>query len=541
MKILKEFHILNISLQTALKLLTMRKTALGLSLLITTIGFSQKNQIQVSSNDKVFGKSHIDNSAIKGVEYIFPERISKTFIDTTTGLLTVQLRGLSKNEKWLNNTGNIVQYDIKNNSVLWQKKIAYATSSLQQFSNTLIYSVGNKSYCLDNRTGNELWEVKNNIYFVSPNENIGIGYKSKNPTKPSNELEGIDLKNGNILWKRDLNREYGWNSVFYTNDSTLIVVAAGLHAIDIKTGKGWDYNTITGKKDYTGTVTANAVGVGLALLTGTLVTSSGHDVVRDLVSNVLMDSSSFYFSSKDQLAKINKQTGDLIWSSSFPKDYASKSSIFMNDSLVFMVNNGSAFMGNRPLDFGKPFIAAFDRESGVQQYLSVINRKDDPILGFQLLDNDIYLVFKNRMAKYSKETGHLIIEKDFQTAEFGELKHFIGNKVFITNQQDDFVSLPQSDTSKVFVFTGQDKTLAIDKELNVLDTIKYEDLSIYNLRTKDHKLISKDKETQIINNQGKRIAVVEASSNSFLIGNTLYDQQNSSFLAMDLKDILTNE
>lgn len=154
------------------------------------------------SNDKVFGKSFTDNSFIKGIAYVFPERINETFLDTTTRFLTVQLRGLSKNEKWLNNTGNIVQYDIKINYVLWTKKMIYSTSNIQQLSNTLLYTSGNKSYCLDNKTGNELWEVKNNIYFVDPRENIGIGYTSKNSARSSNELEGIDLRNGNILWKK---------------------------------------------------------------------------------------------------------------------------------------------------------------------------------------------------------------------------------------------------------------------------------------------------------------------------------------------------
>lgn len=51
-------------------------------------------------------------------------------------------------------------------------------------------------------------------------------------------LEGIDLNNGQVLWKRELNGEYGWNDVFYTNDSTLVVAAAGLHSLDTKTGKG---------------------------------------------------------------------------------------------------------------------------------------------------------------------------------------------------------------------------------------------------------------------------------------------------------------
>lgn len=529
------------TVQTHFKSMITRKIILGFSLLITTLGFGQKNQIQVSSHEKVFGKSLIDSSIIVGVAYVFPERINETFLDTPTGFLTVQLRGLSKNEKWLNNTGNIVQYDIKNKNVLWNKKITYASSSLQQFSNAIIYTVGNKSYCLDNKAGNELWEVKNNIYFVASNDNIGIGYNSRNSAKSSNDLEGIDLKNGNVLWKRNLNRDYGWNDVLHSNDSTRIVVAGGLHAINIKTGKGWDYNTNTGKKDYTGTVAANAVGVGLALLTGTLVTSSGHNVVRDLVSNVLMDSSYVYFSSKEQIAKINKQTGEVLWTSSFPKDLPSKSSIFMNDSLVFMINNGYAFMGNRQLDFGKPFIAAFDKQTGTQKYLSVINTKNGPILGFQLLADDINLVFKNRMAKYSKETGDLIIGKEFLNAEFGDLEYFIGNKVFITNKKGDYEGLLQSDTTKVFVFTSQGKTLSIDKELNVFETIAYEDLSMYYLRTKNYKFISKDKQTLIVNNEGKTVAEVEASSNSFLIGKTLYDSQNNSFLAIDLKDVIKDQ
>lgn len=155
----------------------------------------------------------------------------------------------------------------------------------------------------------------------------------------------------------------------------MIVVAAGLHSININNGKGWDYNTITGKKDYSGTVAANAVGVAAGLLTGTFIMSTGHNLVRDVVSNSLVDSSYIYFASKEQLSKIDKQTGEIAWKYPFPNDLASKSSLFMNEDIVFMINKGYAFMGYRQLDFGKPFIAAFDRETGKQKYLTLINVK----------------------------------------------------------------------------------------------------------------------------------------------------------------------
>lgn len=519
----------------------MKKIILGLLLLFMATVYSQKNQIHVFANEKQYGKNFVDNSEIYGLEYVFPDRIHDIFLDTITGFLTVQTRGLSKDQKWLNNNGNIIQYDVKNQKVLWSKKIAYHTSNLQQYEQTMIYTAKNKSYCLDINNGNELWEVKNNIYLVNPINNIGMGYKFKNSTGYTNDLEGIDLKNGNILWKRNLNREYGWNDVFYINDSTMIVVAAGLHAININTGKGWDYNTITGKKDYSGNAVANAFGVAAGLLTGTYAISTGHNLVRDLTSNTVIDSSSIYFASKEQLAKIDKQSGEVVWKYPFPNDIASKSSIHVNDSVVFMLNKGMAFMGARQLDFGKPFLAAFDRQTGKQIFFSVIDVKDDPILSSHIQNQDIFLVFKNRILKYSMATGIKSIEKDFPKESFGELKHFIGNQVFITAENGDLLNLRQSTPTQLYVFTTKDKALSLDENLNLTKTIEHEDLSINYQRIPNFKFIAKDKNTFIINGEGKKVAEVEAMANAFLIDKTLYNTQDNSFIMIDLNKILTNK
>ena len=513
-------------------------------LLMSTVAFSQKKGLPILNKDKIVGKNLVNGSDIEGVEHTFSDRIYKVFIDTTTNFLTVQLRGL-KNDKWLSNTGKIVQYDIKSEKILWSRKIKYQTAYLQQFNKTMIYVAGNKSYCVDVKTGNDLWEVFNNIYFVDPVDNIGIGYKFKLSTGSSDDLEGINLKNGKIIWKRKLNREYGWNDLFYINDSTMIVVAAGLHAININTGKGWDYNAITGKKDYSGTVAANAAGVALGILTGAFVISTGYDLVRDVVSNCLVDSAFIYFASKEQLVKINKLSGKVVWEHPFSDDMASKSSLFMDDSTIYMINKGFAFMGYRQLDFGTPFIAAFDRQTGKQKYLTFTNAEKskksdkDPILGYHLLNDEIYLVFKNKIAKYNKETGNQIAEKTFSEEKYDELKYFVGGQVHITNQDGKLLSLTQNDSTRVHVLTNNGKILSIDKQLNVAKTIDNEDISIYYLRTKDYKFIAKGEKTFIINSEGEKIAEVEATSNAFLIEDVLYDKRDKSFIAIDLKEIIS--
>ncbi len=248
-----------------------------------------------------------------------------------------------------------------------------------------------------------------------------FGYKYRVGDQLSDKLEGIDLKTGDVLWKRELSREYAWNNVFYLNDTTLLAVAAGLHTIHLKNGSGWDYNTVTGDKDYSVTNTANALGAVAGVLTGTFVISTGYNLVRDLVSNVLADSTDLYFASKEKLARVDKNTGEVIWSFPFPQNLPSKSVIFANDSLIYMINKGSAFMGYRQLSYGKPFLAAFNKNSGKQRFFSIIDVKDDPILGFQQVDDVFYLVFKNRVAKYSSKNGNLIQDKEFPEDEFGEL------------------------------------------------------------------------------------------------------------------------
>lgn len=142
------------------------------------------------------------------------------------------------------------------------------------------------------------------------------------------------------------------------------------------------------------------------------------------------------------------------------------------------------------------------------------------------------------MAKYSLATGSLLAEKDVPTEDFGELKYFVGDQVFINNQNGDFVSLPQSDSTHVFVFTSQGKALSLDGGLEVSKTIEYDDLSVLYLRTKELKFIAKDKKTLVVNNLGKRVAEIDVSSNTNLIGHTLYDTQDDRFITMDLRQII---
>lgn len=126
-------------------------------------------------------------------------------------------------------------------------------------------------------------------------------------------------------------------------------------------------------------------------------------------------------------------------------------------------------MGYRHLDFGTPFIAAFDKETGKRKFFSIINTKKDPILGFQIHYDTIYIVFKERISKYSIIDGTQIYKKTYNTEETGELMYFVGNHVYIKSKDSTLTSLPLLDTNKIYVFTNTGKTLVLDNQLEITD------------------------------------------------------------------------
>lgn len=367
----------------------MKHLFLAFILICSTYSFGQKTNFPISVSEKIAGKNLQNDLDIKGTEYTFPNKIHKVFLDTVSGFWTIQLRGTSKNGKWLNNTGHVLQYNPNEQKLIWNKKINYLTSELLQDNNVMIHTVGNKSSYLDIYTGKELWKAKNSIYHIDPINRIGIGYKSKN------NLEGI------------------------------------------------------------------------------------------------------------------------------------------------------AFMGHRQINFGNPFIAAFDRETGDQIFLSIMDEKKDPILSSQLMGDKILLTFKDRLEKYSKKTGEFIMARIFQKNEFGELKSFIENHAFIVNENDEFINLRQTDTTKIFVLTNKGSVLAMDDKFNnITNTIKQEDLNFCYLETENYKFIAKYNgnedgyRTWLIDNSGKKIAEMEVSSAAFLINKTLYDLQKDKLVAINLEGII---
>jgi len=509
-----------------------------MSIILSLFCFSQnKNEISIQLSTKEAGKNLLSQKPIIGKEYILPERIQDFQIDTVNNYLTLQLRNLSKNGKWLENKGNVVRFDLEKNTLKWSKKITYQVESIEQYGGITIYSKGGKSYCLDNETGNQLWEVKNSVLFADPIEKIGLGYKIKQFKDPDNTLEGINLENGEVIWQRGINREYSWNDVFYINDSTLIIAAAGLHTLNVNDGKGWDYFTITGKKDYSASAVGTGLGLASALLTGYGSITTGYNLIRGIVSNIIIDSINIYFASKEKISKLDIN-GNVIWSTLLPDDLTSNSAILLNNDRLFMINKGYAFMGYRQLNFGTPFFAAFNLNTGEKIFLETIsNEKKEFINDYDINGDTIFFVFNNRISSYSIENGILISNKEFDIEKYGDLKYFVGGHVFI-KQDTIYASLLELNPHRYYLYTKSGKTLILNRNLETEGEINNDQFYVYYLKKGDFRFIAKENKTFILNPMGNVVAEISTSRESKFLNNKLFDKHENSFIEIDLGDLI---
>lgn len=498
------------------------------------VGFAQKNdQVSVTVSARQIGPDSLNKQSVPAVEYAFPERIHDFEVDTVNNFLTLDLRGVSKNGKWLDNKGDVVRFSTAENRVLWTKRVFFQSGSIEQYGGTTLQTIGGKTYSLDNYSGEKLWEVQNSLLFVDRRLNTAIGYKLKR----SNEtLEGISLKDGQTLWERKVRQDLGWNDLAYVNDTTLLIAAAGLHSVNLKTGKGWDYEATTGKKDRTGSAVGTGLGLAAGVLTGMYSVTTGYDLIKNICSNMLRDSLGIYFASKTELVKL-REDGQQIWKTALSEDESSKSAILIHKGSLVMINWGYAERGQQKINMGRPFIASFNLSNGETRFKTIVSNDKESILDFALLDDEIAFVFDKRLEKYSLKDGRLLTTKAYNTAEVGELRYFLGDRVFVKSDKG-FASLKASDPQKLYVYTASAKTLILDRSLNIVEKISIEDPFLVRIKTRDISVLSKRTECAVINKNGELLLTLPATSKVAFLRNKLYATNENRLLEIDLKNLL---
>jgi outer membrane protein assembly factor BamB len=468
-----------------------------------------QNGLLILNNEKTFGSNLTTNKEIVGNEFVFPERIVTSYLETESNRITIQLRGLILGGPLLKNNGHVVLYDLTNKKTIWDKSINYQYYYLKQNGKYIFKTGLKKTYCLDFENGEDLWKAKNTIAFTNPELKIGIGYTpyiSNRLFYNNVNFEGVDLNTGNSIWKREINHDYGIDDIFMLNDSVAMVVSSGLHSVNMKTGLGWDYNAITGDPFRTG-----------------------------IRSNVIIDSLDIYFASKEKISRLDIN-GNLIWSTPLPEDLTSASNIILFDSTLYMINSGSSQRGYATLKQGKPFLAAFNSKNGKKLFLNTVDDKSGKIIESVILKDELVVLYKNKIAKCSIKNGTLISEKAFDTEKNGEIVGFVNYNIY--NKFDTtYKSLVLTDSINHYIYTTKKIVLAIDKNLNIVNQYDSDELYKYYLEYNKLRFLANKENSIIIDENNKIVAKIDIPGRAKRIGPKLYFVSKKSIIEINLDEI----
>jgi outer membrane protein assembly factor BamB len=485
----------------------------------------------------VVGSNELDHKDIIANKYAFGYRIYKIYVDSIANNVTIQLRDVNSDDRYARNNGSYMLFDLKTNAVKWVNKIAFTDAFLNQNGNILLQVYGRESYPIDIQTGGNHSVIKNRIIYIDGRTKTGIGFDSKTSGGP--KLIGVDLTNDSIKWVKYINRDFSRCPLSQLDDSTLLFTTSGLHTVNVSNGKGWDYFTETGDKHYRAPDQKAAQSTLGGIKRSQYKVFYAKNRVNGAGSNILIDGNYLYYASKEKIAKVDKVSGEIIWSFDFKGKDAGQSWLYLKDSVVYMINAGYAFKNNEMLPTGRPFAAAFNKNTGQEIFQKALPEHDF-VISVKWNGPHAFLLFKNKITLYDLSNFQLLNQKETPRNEDDENVWFAKSALYINDGDSLSPNLRLIDSINPNIITNNRLLLQIGNDLNSIqtndDSILYEVVA----EKKNCKIIAKQDETEmlVLNALNKVIAKFNAPPNSQLIGNKLYGIDDNTLVETDLGDIL---
>lgn len=515
--------------------IAMKKT----SLTILSLFFILSTQAQDFSNsffsvkDTIIGKTITGNNLV-AKHFKAPESIYRWHWDGYSDNLLLELRKANRRGTQFKNDGYLQMIDLTSKSPKWRRSINFTNTETKQQGQYLLSSKKKKNYLLNPETGNVIWENNTELYFIHPLLNIGLGYPLQST---SNKLSAIDMRTGSKLWTESVDRFHGWNDAYLLTDSVLLIANTnGITALNLTQGKDWHYKVSTGKVKVGKMIAVNLLGILTEVLVGGGIYQTMPDEVRELNSNMLIDSqNNVIYASRDKISKISS-SGEILWSTALPKKTTSKSSIVQIDSLIYMINRGHAVYNEGFSTIGAPYISAFNGNNGAQHYLHTVGSDKDFVRTFQVVNNLLFLVFENKLATYSLQDGSLQTEKIINLHKEEQLDAFVESGVYIKQNDSVFFDLTKAHPTQNIVVTSDKRALVITDELETLFSYEKTDVFEKTIDTRDFKLLTNNDEDFILCNAlNNAMATFKAKPNMFIANNKLYAFDKDSFWELDLE------
>ncbi|WP_303226281.1 outer membrane protein assembly factor BamB family protein [Alistipes indistinctus] len=504
-------------------------------LLLVPVGLcGQKNTpVTVTCENRFVGRDCVSGDSIPAVLYRFNRRVERiSVLDTVAGRAIVQFRDITKNGKYLEPVGPMISMELSDGAVLWQRDIGYIYRDAWVDEKLILETNLEKSRRIDPETGTDLWEKKIRLYALPDDwsgaePKVGLGYAQSMWTT-GKEARGFDLADGSTLWKRPLNFRHRWSVCTMVNDSVVLVQADGLHLFNLYTGQGWDYEAkMNAPYDRRSVLKALGVVPGVFSM----------DVFNGLASNVILSDSVLYWASREEIAAFDSIDGHVLWKTRLPEKAGSRSNIFETDTSIFVINRGVAVFLNRYIEYGRPFLAAYEKTTGRISMLQVVDQRRCRIMDYAFHEDSVLLAWEDRIAVHDLNSGKLQRETQIDTVAVGRILWEDNGRYCLYDSvkgRFEFVSRGLDDWT---LRTDKDNLLRWNILRDEIRTIPVDSCWIQRDRYDNLLLVGLGDKSCLIDDNGYKYAELNLPATR-LQGTTMYSYTEEGLVKVDLKPLL---
>ena len=486
---------------------------LGMLLIVYPEVFARSRGEKDSGNEmvaRIVGRNYQRQENIPGKEIILDGQIRHLYPDSITRSLFVQLEYFSKGG-YPRNKGTLLVWDTDKEKTLWRENISNKYEELAPIGNALLLKSEFKTRCFDRTKGKELWNSKNIITYAHPELGIAMGYKSNYMSADASKLEGVNLRTGKKEWERKIYSKYSWADTRKLNDSIILVVADALYAINMRNGDGWRHEIFMKELPFP---------------------KGKEEFMQGFISNIYLEGENIYVASCDRLVCLN-HAGKVIWVQGVPRKFTGESLLFSRDSTLYMVNQGTGTVGMIKKSWGIPYVAAFDKKSGLQKYFTAYPRDLGKVNDLLVRKDTLYALFDQYMVKSSLRNMTKGVKiKLSENKDVG--RYFVGESVFV-QENSRYKSLYERDSTKFYVLADNQDVLCVGAGMKTLRPGEYH---VSYLTYRGYHFIASGEESIVIDPSGEFWAHLRIGQHAVRVGNKLYDAQDNKIVVVDLDEVV---
>jgi len=474
--------------------------------------------------------SAISNTTLTAKTFSFSYPVYKTLADSSSNRLIIGVRQKDATGKLYTSKG--YHLTLKENDSI-SGIIEASKFDFNLVGDFLLLSNESKSSRFNLMYGYEQFEYPSKIIYPIRKNNTGLIY---NPSlKIDNEigLSCVGLSDGRLIWSAPIPAKYNWNNLTVLNDSIMVLAAGGLHAININSGLVWSY-TLTTTQKINKPFTYSAFNhPTFEQFYHAINTSREEAQITQIASNILVTENSIYFASKDKLIGVTKD-GKPLWEVDMLNFPMSNCLLFENKENILLLNLGIAQFNDNTVVYGKPFIAAFNKQTGAV----ALEKNEDAfsnIIDIELIGNSKVLANKNQIIQIGEDLSvKTLIE--LGEAKFGKFLEFINGDENYVEKEGFYVPLNFINDKVIYFKTDHGKVFGLNNN-EIEYEYHYTELYKFNAAVGKKKLISQKNKSFLISENYELLGTFNTGEPAVTLKNKIYFVDGKLLYVINVNDL----